>query len=811
MSDLYERSREELEQLVRDYPGVTNLNEATTRLRLIDHLFFRCLGWSEHDVLLEESFDSEYADYEFYAPRRSLIVEAKKEGNTFELPIGDHRIEQSLRSLSRDHPNLANAIRQVAQYCHSRGTPFAVVSNGHQLVAFLAIRNDGTPPFEGKAIVFASLDQMLANFHDLWQVLSKPAVEAKHLHYRLLGEVRPEPSPKLSSKIVNYPRVKARNNFQRDLQIITELVLEDITAYRELEETFLRECYSASGALSQYSLTSKAILESRYAALFDQVEDSPTLVPAITKHGISQEMLAESFSRRPLLLIGDVGAGKTSFLRNLMKVEAPHVFQRALAFYVDLGSQGTLTSDLREFVVTEMERQLYENYGLDLRNRNFVRGVYHGEILRFSQGIYSDLRETNADLYAQKEIEFLAEKLEDRSGHMRASLEHLSKGQQKQVILFIDNADQRHYEIQQEAFLISQEIAQHWPTTVFVALRPETFHRSRVEGALSGYHPKAFTISPPRIDTVLEKRLSFALKITSGDTPLQSLDDAIGMRVTTLDAIIKMFLTSMRENRALIECIDNIAAGNVRIALDLVKSFFSSGHVDMNKILRIYEESGSYTVPLHEFMRAIQHGDHEDYDPERSPIANIFDISTRDPREHFLVPTLISLLNSSVASESPEGFVELEHVYDHLQALGFTDYQVDMAIARAHKKQLLETAGRKKVEAGSTPPSAVRVTSVGSYHVARICRMFAYIDAIIVDTPILDDTYRDQISDAQDIAERLTRTSAFIKYLDEQWDLGGYDVALFDWTPHSRAVRNEIKDIQERLDRRRRSSVRNVP
>jgi hypothetical protein len=59
-----------------------------------------------------------------------------------------------------------------------------------------------------------------------------------------------------------------------------------------------------------------------------------------------------------------------------------------------------------------------------------------------------------------------------------------------------------------------------------VALRPETFYRSLKIGALSGYHPKAFTISPPRIDRVIEKRLRFALRLTSGEIPIELLTTA---------------------------------------------------------------------------------------------------------------------------------------------------------------------------------------------------------------------------------------------------------------------------------------------
>ncbi len=157
-----EEYRSNLENLVNWYASnIAQRNESTTRLQLIDRLFFECLGWSkEEDVILEEPYGGDYADYTFLAPRRILIVEAKREGNYFEVPVGKDKLEYSLRSLMRDFPPLKAAIEQVSGYCQSRGIPFAVVCNGHQLVAFVATRDDGLPPFDSNALVFP-LDSIL--------------------------------------------------------------------------------------------------------------------------------------------------------------------------------------------------------------------------------------------------------------------------------------------------------------------------------------------------------------------------------------------------------------------------------------------------------------------------------------------------------------------------------------------------------------------------------------------------------------------------------------------------------------------------
>ena len=166
---------------------VPTLARETRRLRdhLIDRLFYDCLCWDRESTVLEASRDGQHADYTFHAPRAIAIVEAKREGIYFEVPAGQRHLEASIPVLARDNPNLRSALEQVAEYCQSRGVPIGVVCNGHQIVAFIANRVDGMPPLEGRAIVFASYDGMLDRFLDLWQLLSRPGVEERHVFRRL--------------------------------------------------------------------------------------------------------------------------------------------------------------------------------------------------------------------------------------------------------------------------------------------------------------------------------------------------------------------------------------------------------------------------------------------------------------------------------------------------------------------------------------------------------------------------------------------------------------------------------------------------
>ena len=252
-------------------------------------------------------------------------------------------------------------------------------------------------------------------------------------------------------------------------------------------------------------------------------------------------MLAGSLARRPILLIGDVGVGKTTFIRHLLYLEEANLNRTAIVLYLDLGRSGALSADLKQFILDDMERQLLEKYHIDIQADGFVRGVYAQELLRFEKGIYKQLKTSRPKEYEQKELGFLESFIRNREEHLRLSLSYASITSRRQVIIFLDNTDQRDDADQESAFLIAQELSERWPAIVFLPLRPETFHASRRRGALTGYHTRAFTVSPPRIDRVLQKRLHFALEITRGEIPISGIGEGISVRLETLGTILQCF------------------------------------------------------------------------------------------------------------------------------------------------------------------------------------------------------------------------------------------------------------------------------
>ncbi|HVX09148.1 hypothetical protein [Humibacter sp.] len=796
--DVFASGLTKMSELAAEFPEPGVMNEATTRLQVVDRILTECLRWPLSQIECETPEGGEYADYSIGRPAVAAILEAKREGTWFAIPAGvDTRRSVDIETLMAD-AETGKAIEQVLGYCQRRGVPIAVLCNGHQLIAFFASRQDGVPPRKGRALVFPSLRSMEEGFKILWSHLSPGGIAERNLQRALLGRsVKPAPPPKLSDEIFGYPGFRQRSARETDLKILGGIFIQDLESEETVSEAFLRECYCNTGALSQYALVSKEILRARYAGVGAagdvEVETATRKGGVNPRLRMTADVMAAAMSRRPLIILGDVGVGKSMFLRHLIRVDAAEVLDSSLVFYVDFGKEPALTSHLESYVERRIREQLEHQRSTSIADAGFIRATYNRELNQFKRGIYGDLERDDPAEFRRREISLLEDLTADGTAHLRRSLEHIRATENRAAVIVLDNIDQRPPEFQERVFLIAQSLAETWPATVFVALRPKTFYDSRSRGSLAAYQPRVFAVTPTRVDEVVRRRLAFAVRRLDDAEAAGGFPENLTLDSSDLRKYLKVLEKAFKGETELNSLLENLSGGNLRLALTLLASFVGSGYVSTQRILDVAAEGRTYVIPTHEFLRSVIFGDYEFYDPAASEICNLFDITADDGGEHFLMPMLLAYVQRSGEAAGAEGFVSSSSLYELGQSLGFTQEQVGSHIQRAIKKRLLDSAD----EGGAGGP--YRITSAGSYSYRRLIRDFTYVDAMVVDTPIVDVAVRAQIRDVRGILERLDRADLFIKYLDDQWKTFGDTEALpFDWAEARNALVADVAGARER-------------
>ncbi len=812
MPDVFELAdgAEQLDVLISTVEATDHdWNEANTRFHILDNVI-RCLGWTDSELNLEVAQGREYSDYELGTPVLA-IWEAKREGKAFEIPVRRKgSIVHGLASMIRLSANAKDAITQVNSYCLARGVEVAVASNGHQFIAFRADQkldqNTGA-----KCVVFESLASLRTNFARAWQLLSPGGIAAGSLSAFLDRASAPRPPAKLATFIPDYPQFRQQTELQRSLTDMAELLLLSVEEQDDLERQFFQSCYCESGALSQHALIGKKLLAARYASLFPDALDAPEPQPVRGKDKNAQltpAVLADAISNRPIALVGDVGVGKTSFLKHLMYVSAYAEFQHALYAYVDLGRKGALSESLQETVLDQIESAFLENHDIDVLSADFLQAVYKKDVRRFETGVYGSWKEANPEKYQDRLIEMLAEKQANRAEHLRSAISYLSSQRRKQIIIALDNADQRSSTIQSEAFVIAQNLAAEWKATVFISIRPKTFFYSKRSGALSAYPHRVFTVAPPRIDEVIEKRLIFALNIAEGRVQMERLQ-AISLRLGNVATFVKVLISSIERFDDVKIFLENITGGNIRELIQYISSLFGNPNMDTQGAVIALEKNSDYAMPVHEFWKVAMKGDYQYYDPEKALAFNLYDVYSNDEREHFIVPLLLSLLDTPGPHRTAEGFVTFDELVRQMQDLGFKPASVDAAIRAANNKKLVEAPERMTFEededgALGLMPTAFRLTTIGAYHVKVWLADFAYLDAMCVDTPIFDADIAGDLSAtirSFNLSDRYDRAMKLRDYLGEVWTRLDVQPAFFDWETATRAANDSFAKVAKSLAR----------
>jgi GTPase SAR1 family protein len=817
MQALFEltEGKKKLEAIIKTFPSDSSYwNEAQNRFHFVDRLLTECLGWQKPDIAVEESDESGgRSDYLLGRPPKAAL-EAKREAKFFDIPpTGSAKVVRKLKPLLQASKAFAEAVHQVIPYCALHGAQIAIVCNGPQLAIFQTMI-PGQSPLEGECYFFNGFDSYLGHFPLLWKLLSPEGITENRAYRDLSLHRNPRMPPKASTAIAEPLKYRYRNDFQENLRSLSSLLLEEIEDNPNLKSAFYKECYVPIEANNRHLLLSKKIIASRYRRVGDDgiSPSNVKTIAAIDDAGdlaIDDPSVAGVSRSRPVVVIGDVGVGKTSFFEKFFQSLDSDEKADTYFIHINLGIKANLSHDVKVYVISEIPAILKDKYSVDIDAAAFANAIYHKNLVDFDLSVDGSLKGVDEKAYLQKRIAFLSEKVSQRDRHLQASLGHLVHGRKKHIILVLDNADQRTFDVQQETFLIAQELAASRNLLVFVALRPSTFYLSKTTGALSAYQNKILTIAPPPADEVIQKRLIFAARVAEGKVAPAALS-GIRLHLGSVVSFIHATLRSLRDNEAIRQFLSNITGGNTRGVIELITGFFGSPNVDSRKIVQIEENSHSYKIPLHEFTKHALLGEYAYYNSQSSLVAcNVFDVSTADSREHFLSSLLVAFLSSNSGVLDQDGFLTGQQLLKEMARLGFVEEQTRHVLRRLAKMRLIETphAHYREIQVDDHEPPEqfhFRATSIGIYHIRYWSGSFAFLDAVSTDTPIFDEDARAAVCECAssfEIDKRYLKANTFRKYLETQWHLANFVTNYYDFVSLVKSQDDSFTSVAHAVER----------
>lgn len=756
--------------------SLVGANEAATRFQVIDKLLMDVLGWTKEDINVEDRVSEDgqttFADYVLHTASTRVVVEAKKIGASFNLP--SKRKSLLLGGVLKEG-RIGEAIRQCRDYCRGLSVPFGVVTNGQSWVIFPAVRTDGIPFEDSYAQIFEDLSDIRTRFVEFWELLSQERVADGNLPVSLLGQSGRANTTRCVRQSVSDPGYRlGRNAVYEQIEPAVNVSLSDESLLED--PVALAACYVKTSERVTYDSRLRMHLADHRPPL----DHKSIRVKRRKGERVLDESISRDASTKPprfIVLLGPVGAGKTTFLHYTRLISSADQVNNKIAWINVDFKRATKSDDPRTFIYRELLQHIDDDRDFDLGDwETSIRPAYKKKIDDLRRGALYLLSKNDPTQFEIKISQIVESDRNDVWPYVENIL--LESARVRPGFLVIDNVDQiDSTETQSAVFLEAQAVARKIGFHVIMSLRESTYLQHRSSPAFDAFQFESLYIDPPSIGPVLTKRLSYAKHVLTGKSAEFTSAGGIRMRVPDLGKFFEIVTHSLLSEDAghMLEC---LAGGDIRRAIQYVREFLSSGHTNADRALAAYLRDGEYHFPIHEVFKGAVLGHLRYFDDSISLLPNIFDSKLGSDSLQLARLRIVHYFVSRATSPGFEG-EKVEAFRGEFASIGVGEADLYQCLSTLVDKRVMRTKDGLSLSA----ESVLLPTRLAAYILRSLSHEIAYIEFCAMDTVIFDDdSWRElheitlEIEASHGVVakmeQRSSRVTAFMEYvdrLDKRW------------------------------------------
>lgn len=714
---------------------LADANEAETRLKVIDQILFSVLKWELEDVTVEERVcedgSTTYSDYVVRTASTAFIIEAKKIGIPFATQQYDRRLKLSNNALTG---SFGDAIIQARDYCRKLSIQFAVVTNGVQWIIFPANRTDQVAFNSSYARVFNSLQSALRDdFTEFYDLLSREAVINSSLERYLLGNIEDQIEERRLKNVIRKNNTYSGRNPIYPLieQAITTAFSDSITG---IEPSLFEKCYVNSPDRMKFDRRiSMNISKSQHLFKAQPVRPMQKRDANIFREALSKAH--NSINPLAIVILGTVGAGKTTFLHYTRNISAAEVFEKKIGnpyphwIRVDFLAHTNDETPI-DFIYKIMKEYIIEDpYFSEFKL--CAEHAYKKEIDAIKKGP-AFLLSNNKEAIDK----IITDKLQDDYNNTKPYVDKLFSyaTQHAPVFLVVDNVDQLDGKTQSQIFTDCVAFSKRLKINLVISLRNSTYVEHRNSAAFNAFDFDPILIEPPKVEAVLSKRFFLAKNMVQGQDGDFEAENGMRVHVSNNADIISLVQSSVLGTEVG-SLLDVLAAGDIRNALRMTREFLEHGYSNVGKAWQTYKSTGNYVLPRHEALRAILLGNQALYSEDYSLVGNPFDSRKGKTNLQLLRLFILSAL-VQYGSEASFQYIDGSEMKKHLRNVGIGDEVSIMVLRDLCRLRFVNTASHDQAAFSSS----FYPTRLGGYITRELISNFMFVESVMVDTFIADDT-----------------------------------------------------------------------
>ena len=577
---------------------------------------------------------------------------------------------------------MKNLLDQCLSYCSQLGVPYALATTGDIWIILHGFKR-GAAWGNLKSLVFHSLEDVFQRFGDFYGLVSREAVKNNSLEERL-GEttIITPPIAILPRESINYFPVVEQPPLNQIIGAFFNHFMTDITD--SSQERMLQQCYVENNEINEFSRDLQQILQ--YDA---SLEDTEILQEDADQSNLEEAIQIQSTLVNPktILLVGNVGVGKSTFLYRFMKYEARPKKYICTAINLINRSTKNITQNheeeqrLADLVLNDLA-QVFQKQ-LDPYSPEILKGCFYVKLGRFRKQRQALLK-LNPDEYAIQEDALRYELSKDKYEHLVGYLNLVHKKGNKVWIAF-DNVDRGSASYQQFIYSFAHQLGADARCVTLIALRQDTFLEAQEAGFLDVRTTDIiFHLHAPEFRQIISKRRKYVDKINQTKylpplfKPYVQLIKALNWHINRLllnDDFIRLFITTFSLN-------------NIRYGLAMLRDYYVSPHSTFHEFYKVHQNDTELdsSIQLHypkeqnRFIQALMLGNRWNYEEKQSEIFNIYSVNRFEKVSHFLSLRILAYLTLKINFTSSKHSIKSERVLNDFVSLGYQSRHLNKAL-----------------------------------------------------------------------------------------------------------------------------------
>lgn len=664
--------------------------EADTRLQVIDRILIEVLGWNREDILVEPHVQGDYVDYLLRSNQRNcFVVEAKRPGTPL-LDVAKLQAEFYKAGGAALHPAL-DGLEQAQRYCSKTGVLFSALTTGLQWLGFWAVRIDGRPPLDGKAIAFPSLEAIGERFALFYELFSKDGIKTGLYRVRIEAEegFQARRAEELESVVQDKDvRLMRQSPLGADLEQVFNGFFGAMSGDGDAE--MLAECFVESKESREADVTLSKIADN----LLSRID----VVNSAKGEELEREIrrAVESKHGEFVLIIGNKGAGKSTFIDRFFRlVLDKHLLDRCVVLRIDLadstGELATLVPWLVNHLKTALENQLFHGKSPSYEE---LQGVFMSEYDRWRHGERKPLYERNRNEFKEKFGDWIATLIDsDPERYVRALLKDVVSARRRMPCIIFDNTDHFPPKFQEAVFQFAQSLHRDVFSFMVCPITDRTVWQLSKAGPFQSYNSRALYLPVPSTKDVLAKRITFVQRKAKGGRGEYFLSKGIRLAIPDVGAFATCVENVFINEDYIGRTVGWLSNHDIRRGLRIANRIITSPVLAVDELVKSVLLSTPRTPRRREIQRALLLGTRTYFtQAENDYILNLFAVEPDSIRSPLLRLSVIRLLVDRAADTSrpEESYVDIGLILNYFESAAISPESLRRDLEELLKYRLVE-------------------------------------------------------------------------------------------------------------------------